>query len=53
MRHSKKPFRLDPMTALLVVVALGVALTMVAQASAGTGADEMLVAQQGIVTSLR
>lgn len=32
MKHSKRPFKPDLMTVLLLVVSLGVLLTMIAQA---------------------
>jgi len=40
------------MMALLLVVALGVSLTMVAQVSAGTGTEQMLIAGQNIAASV-
>ncbi len=46
MNHPKKPFKLDLMTALLIVVSLGVALTMFAQAREGASADTVVVAYQ-------
>ncbi len=39
MNHPKKPFKLDLMSALLIVVSLGVVLTMIAQAGE-TALDE-------------
>lgn len=45
MNHPRKPFKLDLMAALLVVVSLGVLITMIAQAGENI-APEPVVAYQ-------
>ena len=42
MNHRKKTFKLDLMTTLLIVVSLGVALTMIAQASGQRPRDSVV-----------
>ena len=46
MNHPKKSFKLDLMSALLIVVILGVALTMIAQAREGEPASTVIAAYQ-------
>jgi len=46
MYHRKKSFKPDLMTALLIVVALGVALTMIAQAAEQQSPSEVVAVYQ-------
>jgi len=46
MNHPKKSFKLDLMSALLIVVTVGVALTMLAQAREGEPVNTAVVAYQ-------
>ncbi len=46
MNHPKKSFKLDLMSALLIVVAVGVALTMIAQAHEGEPVHTLVAAYQ-------
>lgn len=44
MNYRKRPFKLDLMSALLIVVLLGVALTMIAQAGEASPDEGMAAA---------
>lgn len=46
MKHPKKSFKLDLMSALLIVVTVGVALTMIAQAREGEPVKTVVAAYQ-------
>ncbi len=45
MNHPRKPFKLDLMTALLIVVSLGVLLTMIAQVGETTASTSAVAYQ--------
>lgn len=49
MNHPKKSFKLDLMSALLIVVILGVVLTMIAQAREGGKPASTVIAAYQVV----